>query len=181
MSWFSKTTYFHYEDLNDHMKELVQLKIDKIIEYLYQSSHSRHSFQINAANSILLTRDTYVKNIPPETYLDSVPRVLNIPYIIYPQNNEYYMVCIVQNPSPPKLSERLARAAVYQAQDANEICAISLEPLRSLSRFAVSPCGHVFSDEAARLDKCPLCKAPAIWTVITPAPSIAALRIAISP
>jgi hypothetical protein len=169
MSWFSKTTVFRYADLRDDVKAIVHLKIDKSIEYLYQSSP--YYFQIYVGNTVLLTRDSYVKSIPKEVYFDSVARVLgSTPFIIHPNGDDYYFtVSVVQNftetaTTPTRISERLARAAVQQAQTANENCAITLEPLRSLTSFAVSPCGHVFSEAALRLHACPLCKAPAVWT-----------------
>ena len=175
MTWFSKTSTFQYADLRDDVKAIVHMKIDKSMEYLYQSSR-HYSFQFTVGDSMLLTRDSYVKQIPAQVYFDSVARVIrDKPYIIYSHGNDYYYtVCIVQNASvqykPHPIGTRLARAAIYQAKDANEICAITLEPLRSLTSFAVSQCGHVFDESAASLDACPLCKAPVAWTVCAPAP-----------
>lgn len=167
MSWFSKTTIFRYEDLRDDVKAIVHLKIDKSMEYLYQSNP--YYFQISVGNTVILTRDSYVKSIPKEVYFDSVARVLgSTPFIIHPNGDDYYFtVSVVQNftATPTRICERLARAAVQQAQTANEYCAITLEPLGSLTSFAVSSCGHVFSEAALRLHTCPLCKAPVVWTV----------------
>lgn len=175
MTWFSKTSTFNYDDLRDDVKEIVHVKIDKNIEYLYQCNP--YSFQISVAvgNSVLLTRDSYVKNIPKQVYFDSVARILHaIPFIIYPNGDDcYFTVCVVQNsvPTIPRpISVRLARAAIYQAKDANEICAITLEPLRSLTSFAVSQCGHVFDESASALEVCPLCKTAVAWTVCSPVP-----------
>ncbi len=168
MSWFSKTTTIRYADLRDDDKTIVHMKIDKSVEYLYRSNP--YYFQICTGNSILLvTRDSYAKSVPKEVYFDSVARVLgSTPFIIHPNGDDYYFtVSVVQNftQAPSRICERLARAAVQQAQTADEHCAITLEPLRSLTSFAVSPCGHVFSEVALRLHTCPLCKAPALWTV----------------
>ena len=170
MTWFSKTSTFHYVDLRDDVKTVVHTKIDKIIEYLYQSN--TYMFQFTVGNSVLLTRDSYVKNIPNQVYFDSVARVLcNTPFIIYPNGDDYYFtVCVVQNPlsTPRPIGVRLARAAIYQAKNANEICAITLEPLQSLTSFAVSQCGHVFDESASALEVCPLCKTSVSWTVCAP-------------
>lgn len=174
MPWFSKTSVYDYETLRDDIKTIIHMKIDKRIQCLYESN--KYMFQINVGNSVLLTRDSYVKHIPKQVYFDSVARVLNSsPFIIYPEGDDcLFNVCIVQNPSlpsPPSLSPRLARAAIYQAQDANEICAITLEPLRRITVFAVSQCGHVFDRSASELDSCPLCKTfPVAWTVCSPLP-----------
>ena len=173
MTWFSKTSTFRYADLRDDMKTIIHLKIDKSIEYLYQASP--YMFQIYVGDSVLLTRDSYVKQIPKQVYFDSVARVLSgAPFIIYPNGDDYYFtVCVVQNnvsTVPRPIGVRLARAAIYQAKDANEICAITLEPLRRLTSFAAAQCGHVFDESAAALDLCPLCKAPVAWTVCAPAP-----------
>ena len=173
MTWFSKTSVFHYEDLRDDVKTIVHMKIDKSILYFYESNPE--AFQINVGNSVVLTRDSYVKNIPKQVYFDSVARVLhNTPFIIYPNGDDcYFTVCVVQNYTssvPRPIGVRLARAAIYQAKDANEICAITLEPLRSLTSFAVAHCGHVFDESAAALEVCPLCKAPVAWTVCSPVP-----------
>ena len=173
MTWFSKTSTFNYADLREDMKTIIHMKIDKSIEYLYQSSN-RYSFQFTVGDSVLLTRDSYVKQIPKQVYLDSVARVINTPFIIYPNGDDYYFtVCVVQNSIttiPRPIGVRLARAAIYQAKDANEICAITLEPLRSLTSFAVGQCGHVFDESAATQEVCPLCKALVAWTVCAPVP-----------
>ena len=174
MTWFSKTSTFQYADLRDDMKTIVHMKIDKSMEYLYQSRPC--SFQFTVGGSVLLTRDSYVKNIPKQAYFDSVARVVSDkPFIIYPAGDDYYFtVCIVQNSivqyKPHPIGVRLARAAIYHAKDANEICAITLEPLRSRTSFAVGQCGHVFDESASTLDTCPLCKAPVAWTVCSPTP-----------
>jgi hypothetical protein len=177
MTWFSKTSTFNYTDLREDVQTIVHIKIDKSMEYLYQSSNSQsYSFQFTVENSILLTRDSYVKNIPKQVYFDSVERILqNKPFIIYPNGDDYHFtVCVVQNPIsiiPRPIGTRLACAAIYQAKDANEICAITLEPLRSLTAFAVSQCGHVFDQSAAALSMCPLCKASVAWTICSPTPA----------
>ena len=175
MSWFSKTSTFDYADLLDHVKSIVHMKIDKSIEYLYQ--YNAYSFQFCVGNSLLLTRDSYVKNIPKQVYFDSVAHVLaETPFIIYPNGDDcYFTVCVVQNlastiPLPIPIGVRLARAAIYQAKDANEICAITMEPLRTLTSFAVSQCGHVFDESASTLNICPLCKTLVVWTVCSPTP-----------
>ena len=165
MSWFKKTSVFQYDDLRDDVKTIVHLKIDNNIQYLYQSNP--YHFQFCVGNSVILTRDSYIKLIPKQVYFDSVARVLDhTPFSIYPNGDDsYFTVLVVKNFTPTtRICERLARAAVQQAQAADEHCAIILEPLRSLTSFAVSPCGHVFSEAALRLDTCPLCKAPAVWT-----------------
>ena len=172
MSWFKKTSVFLYDDLRDDVKTIVHLKIDNNIKYLYQSNP--YHFQFCVVNSVVLTRDSYVKSIPKQVYFDSVARVLeHTPFSIYPNGEDYYFtVSVVQNfISTTRICERLARAAVIQAQNANENCAITLEPLNSLTSFAVSTCGHVFSEAALRLATCPLCKSPAIWTCTASVPN----------
>jgi hypothetical protein len=169
--WFRKTTVFSYDTCIDELKHQVHELIDRNIRYLYQSSpHGAYSFQFSISDSLPLTRDSYVRNIGPDVYFNSVRRVLaNQSYIVYPtggQHGFWYNVCIVQTPNTIRpISVRLARAAIRVAQDANENCAIMLEPLRSVTAFAVSHCGHVFSEVAAELSTCPLCKSPATWTV----------------
>jgi hypothetical protein len=174
MSWFSKTSTFNYADLRDDVKAIIHRKIDQSIAYLYQSANA-YTFQFIVGTTVLLTRDSYVKNIPEQVYFDSVERILrNIPFIIYPNgDNCYFTVCIVHNPVsniPHPIGTRLACAAIYQAKDANEICAITMEPLRSLTSFAVSQCGHVFDASAATLSMCPLCKASVAWSICSPTP-----------
>lgn len=172
MAWFSKTSTFHYADLRNDVKDIVHMKIDEHMTYLHQ--YNPYSFQICVGKSVILTRDSYVKQIPKQVYFDSVARVVQDPFIIYPNGDDYYFtVCVVQNPTtavPRPIGIRLARAAIYQAKDANEICAITLEPLRSLTSFAVGQCGHVFDESAAALEVCPLCKTTVAWTVCSPVP-----------
>lgn len=175
-TWFKKTTVFSYAACGDELKHQVHALIDRNIRYLYQSAeYGQHLFQFSVSNSLPITRDMYVDNIPPNVYFESVSRVLDTqPYVLYPtggQHGLWYTACILQNPqySPVQvirpIGTKLARAAIRAAQDANDNCAITLEPLRSISAFAVSHCGHVFSEAAAELPTCPLCKAQAVWTV----------------
>lgn len=184
-TWFKKTVVFSYAACVDELKVQVHALIDRNIRYVYQSSQfGNYSFQFTISDSLPITRDMYVKNIPPEVYFDSVQRVLHpLPYILYPtggQHGMWYNVCLVQNSSTAlvsatkPISTRLARAAIRAAQEANDNCAITLEPLRSLSAFAVSHCGHVFSESASELPTCPLCKSAAVWTVCEVAPVAAA-------
>jgi hypothetical protein len=168
MSWFSKTSVFSYDELRDDIKNIVHIKIDKQIESIYQSNP--YYFQICVGNSVILTRDSYVKHVPKQVYFESVARVLgSVSFIIYPNGDDYYFtICVVQTSSvsiPHPIGARLARAAIHQSKDNNETCAITLEPLRSLTSFAVSQCGHVFDESAARLDVCPLCKVNVAWTI----------------
>jgi hypothetical protein len=184
MAWFRKTSVYNYNELDDELKYHADINIDKRIEHVYQTSkYGEYMFQFYVANSIALTHDSYVKNIPTIAYFESVARILSSKsYIIHPNGDDYYYtVCIAHNlsssiPIPHPIGTRLARAAIYQAKDANEICAITLEPLRSLTSFAVSQCGHVFDESAAALDICPLCKAPVAWTVCSPAPEPVLIR-----
>jgi hypothetical protein len=169
--WFRKTTEFSYDTCIDELKHQVHELIDKNIRYLYQSSsYGTYSFQFAVSQSLPLTRNTYVKNIPRDVYFESVHRVLYPhAYILYPnggQHDIWYTVCVVQTTTSIRpISVRLARAAIRVAQDADENCAITLEPLRTITAFAVSHCGHVFSEVAAELPTCPLCKSAATWTV----------------
>lgn len=63
--------------------------------------------------------------------------------------------------SAPPLS--LARAAVYMATNTGEPCPITLEPLSSYTEFYVGGCGHVFSEAAKDLRKCPMCRQKVAW------------------
>lgn len=178
-TWFKKTVVFSYAACVDELKEQVHALIDRNIQYMYQSTqYGNYSFQFTVSDSLPITRNMYVKNIPLEVYFESVQRVLHpLPYIIYPtggQHAMWYNVCLVQNPItnptvvpavPRPICTRLARAAIRASQDANDNCAITLEPLRSITAFAVSHCGHVFSESASELPTCPLCKSAAVWTV----------------
>lgn len=62
---------------------------------------------------------------------------------------------------PPAV--RLARAAVYVALKNDEICPILYDKLSVCTNFCVGACGHVFSNEARDLDKCPLCMSTVMW------------------
>jgi hypothetical protein len=177
-SWFRKTTVFSYDSCIDELKQQVHALLDRNIQHAYESSlHGQYVFQINVPDSLPITRNSYVKDIPAEAYFDSVRRVVSPrPYILYPVGGEHglwYTVCLVQIPVPQTrpVGVRLARAAILTAREANDNCAITLEPLRSVSACAVSHCGHVFSEVAADLPVCPLCKMPATWTVVSETPS----------
>ena len=60
----------------------------------------------------------------------------------------------------------LARAAVRDALDRGEVCAITLEKLSEYTEHCVGICGHVFSVAAAEQTRCPKCREPVAWTRI---------------
>lgn len=67
---------------------------------------------------------------------------------------------------PVLVSDHMARLAAEAAIRRGDTCPISLDRLGGLLHLAVPPCGHVCGAEAAVLERCPLCTAPAVWTLV---------------
>ena len=63
-----------------------------------------------------------------------------------------------------RVSPLLARAAVYVALKNDDNCAILYDKLSTCTDFCVGACGHVFSDQAQDLEKCPVCMSLVYWT-----------------
>jgi hypothetical protein len=121
-----------------------------------------------------------VTDIPLSAWRAAVGRATTRPYILTetaddPYGDAVFVITFIHNlhtapPSPnPAVPPApiLARAAAAQALLRADICAISHEPLAELSEFRVGGCGHVFSSDVDRCDKCPLCTLPVAWRSVT--------------
>ena len=60
----------------------------------------------------------------------------------------------------------LAKIVAKVSLDANEICAITMEPLKSYTSVQVGVCGHVFSNQVTQVQKCPLCRTSTAWAEV---------------
>lgn len=64
------------------------------------------------------------------------------------------------------LSTFVARSVVDTAIRENRDCPITLEPIASLPRVCVPPCGHVCSMVGSLRTTCTICASPCVWTFI---------------
>jgi hypothetical protein len=137
--------------------------------------------------SIPLTNQTHQYTIPNAGQRDTVDKILSgrqnvawfqegtrmnelgrVPRQIHnPGANRDIQGAQPHVPIPVALSAFIANTLVQHAKSqADAVCPITQEPLNDYTKFSVGNCGHVFSDIAATLDKCPYCSTPVAWTAV---------------
>lgn len=67
-------------------------------------------------------------------------------------------------PQPKPLCTNVAKILVENARSKGEECPITFDSLCDITQFCVPVCGHVCSDSAAQLTRCPVCREPTSWT-----------------
>jgi hypothetical protein len=68
----------------------------------------------------------------------------------------------------PKLAEFVAKIVAADAVAKSLDCPVALESLRSFEKVGVSFCGHVCSEDAAKMmATCPICRQKTQWTVVS--------------
>lgn len=72
----------------------------------------------------------------------------------------------ISTPTILPLSSFVAHSVVDAAIRENRDCPITLEPIASLPRVCVPPCGHVCSIIGSTKTTCPICQSPCVWTFI---------------
>jgi hypothetical protein len=178
MSWFRKTTVYTYSELVPELRNVLHQLIDTGIRSAWQRSEDpEYTFRFYASTSCALDRNSYVNDIPVELYYQSIERIVGDTrlYCIFPTGDPgfWYTVCFIHGriqvrttePAVVPLTSRLARAAVRLAEESNDICPITLEPVASLTALAVGHCGHVCGEEAVSLQHCPMCRIRCAWTL----------------
>lgn len=175
MSWFRKTTVYNYGEIIAELREQVHNAIDVgIRDARNRSPHPDLMFRFYASTSWGFARSMYVENIPFSVYTESIERLFGATqqYCISAIGDPgyWYSVTFVQGRDAvvvQPLTSRMAKAAILFAKESNDVCPITLEPIASLTSVAVAQCGHVCSEGALALDKCPICRVRCAWTLYT--------------
>ena len=157
--------------VDNRMRELVRASADAATPTGYRFRTCARCVSSNGIKVI---------DIPLSAWRTAVGRATSRPYILTEHEDDTYgeatfVITFIHNlhtaTAPPTQAVPpapiLARAAVAHALLRADICAISHEPLAELSEFRVGGCGHVFSPDVDRYDKCPLCTLPVAWRSVS--------------
>jgi hypothetical protein len=165
---FSRRHIIEYIDLDNDGRDKLLKVMKECVESHYRKSN-RDGYTIFIKDRVDLSTNTTVTSIPSNLWYYLINKATQKPFIkketLYEMGTEVKISFII-NPNKESPSPLLARSAVIVGLKRADICPITYDSLADIDKYCVNICGHVFSDAAESLEKCPLCNMATSWASV---------------